>query len=679
MESDGMSVVTEQNDDPEPLPSPLRTGRGVKPLPYNPDSMYASTQGYHGSLTNEQRKVRREFEALIDERGLDISLSKHPREHLHPFLLRWLRARKFDMAAAYKMLEGDVGWRREMGIRELMKQHPREILGCDPGDAVKELAIVLQGNDKEGRPIFFQNAKDWWVDRLIKKTTQPQYMRYHLWKQEVAAELAVRQSEKTGQHIDTFCVVIDLKNMSMSQITRAFYKLITAIAKMDSDHFPERLGPLYIINAPRMFTFVWGGIKPALDERTRNKLKLIGTNYEEELLGIIDSDQLPPEYGGTGEPLAMDDHLLLHSVEEIMDILDKQEIAKVKQAAQERRDAHNRRLAEQGLPPARSLSWEGREGEGGGSGVNAVAAGHPEEEDDDIFHDTQEIELQHFQSVVDEHAHQWHAEHSIRAQEELIAAGISSPEGRRRDSLDYDTDFEGNQRSSKQMQKFWWPCCCCPVPSCITSSRFVRWIDSVELQGFQTGLRRCSIVLFVFGALVLGFGAYARVSFTWKGDLISWGMWTATMTMFLGVFLVCLSFLGYYGQRQRSSGLISMYCACLGFIALTCLVFGVACFVIKERAQSVRHPLHLLSYHSHHSQPVLRHSHSSHLLISLSPPPPYSRPFLLSSPSLLSPLPALAHPPPALAPLRRWWSNRGTFYPPSYQRVWRWTPSYTKR
>jgi hypothetical protein len=72
-----------------------------------------------------------------------------------------------------------------------------------------------------------------------------------------------------------------------------------------------------------MFTFVWGGIKPALDERTRNKLKLIGSNYEEELLAIIDADQLPPCYGGTGEPLDMNDHLLLHSVEEIMEILAK--------------------------------------------------------------------------------------------------------------------------------------------------------------------------------------------------------------------------------------------------------------------------------------------------------------------------------------------------------------------
>jgi hypothetical protein len=235
-----LTIVTSDPEEEEfVLASPLRTARGKMPLPYRPDSAYSSTQGYHGSLSKAQRKVRREFEALINKRGLDISLSKHPREHLHPFLLRWLRARKFDQEAAYKMLEADVEWRGEMGIRELMKQHPRDILGAEPADVVKELAIVLQGNDKEGRPIFFQNAKDWWVDRLVKKTTQPEYMRYHLWKQEVAAELALRQAEKTGHHIDTFCVIIDLKNMSMSQITRAFYKLITAVAKMDSDHFPE--------------------------------------------------------------------------------------------------------------------------------------------------------------------------------------------------------------------------------------------------------------------------------------------------------------------------------------------------------------------------------------------------------------------------------------------------------
>jgi hypothetical protein len=73
----------------------------------------------------------------------------------------------------------------------------------------------------------------------------------------------------------------------------------------------------------------------------------------------------------------------------------------------------------------------------------------------------------------------------------------------------------------------------------------------------------------------------------WRGVLVSWGMWTATMTMFLGAFLISLSCIGYYGQRQRQSGLIVVYCTCLGFIALTSCVFGVACFVIKERAQQV--------------------------------------------------------------------------------------------
>lgn len=61
-------------------------------------------------------------------------------------------------------------------------------------------------------------------------------------------------------------------------------------SQITQDNYPESLGQLRIVNAPWVFTGVWAIIKVWLDEKTRNKISLVGGNYKEELLKYIDED-----------------------------------------------------------------------------------------------------------------------------------------------------------------------------------------------------------------------------------------------------------------------------------------------------------------------------------------------------------------------------------------------------
>ena len=81
-------------------------------------------------------------------------------------------------------------------------------------------------------------------------------------------------------------------------------------AKIDQDHFPERLGVLFIINAPRLFPTVWAAIKPLVDPRTVSKIQIVSKNYQEKLLGNIDEDTLPPIFGGTGKEIGQASDLM---------------------------------------------------------------------------------------------------------------------------------------------------------------------------------------------------------------------------------------------------------------------------------------------------------------------------------------------------------------------------------
>jgi len=56
---------------------------------------------------------------------------------------------------------------------------------------------------------------------------------------------------------------------------------------------------MFIVNAPMLFTGVWAIIKGFLDEKTRNKIKILGGNYKKDLLEVVEADNLPDFLGGT--------------------------------------------------------------------------------------------------------------------------------------------------------------------------------------------------------------------------------------------------------------------------------------------------------------------------------------------------------------------------------------------
>jgi hypothetical protein len=65
---------------------------------------------------------------------------------------------------------------------------------------------------------------------------------------------------------------------------------------------------MFIINAPMLFSGIWAVIKPWLDEKTKNKITIIGSGYREKLSELVISilfmkkiseENLPEFLGGT--------------------------------------------------------------------------------------------------------------------------------------------------------------------------------------------------------------------------------------------------------------------------------------------------------------------------------------------------------------------------------------------
>lgn len=58
------------------------------------------------------------------------------------------------------------------------------------------------------------------------------------------------------------------------------------------------MGQLAIINAPSSFTFIWSFVKPWLSKETVDKVDILGKDYKDVLLQLVDADNLPAILGG---------------------------------------------------------------------------------------------------------------------------------------------------------------------------------------------------------------------------------------------------------------------------------------------------------------------------------------------------------------------------------------------
>jgi hypothetical protein len=104
-------------------------------------------------------------------------------------------------------------------------------------------------------------------------------------------------SRKSGYLLETSCSIVDLKGVGIAKAT-SVYGYLQAVSNISQNYYPERLGKLYVINAPWGFSTVFGVVKRFLDPVTVNKIHILGSGYEKELLAQVPAENLPKQFGG---------------------------------------------------------------------------------------------------------------------------------------------------------------------------------------------------------------------------------------------------------------------------------------------------------------------------------------------------------------------------------------------
>ena len=104
-------------------------------------------------------------------------------------------------------------------------------------------------------------------------------------------------SRKSGHLLETCCTIMDLKGVGLTNVS-SVYGYVQKASAVSQNYYPERLGKLYLINAPWGFSGVFSVVKKFLDPVTVNKIHVLGGGYKSELLAQIPKENLPKEFGG---------------------------------------------------------------------------------------------------------------------------------------------------------------------------------------------------------------------------------------------------------------------------------------------------------------------------------------------------------------------------------------------
>jgi len=101
-----------------------------------------------------------------------------------------------------------------------------------------------------------------------------------------------------GERVIQGLTIFDMTHGSVSTANKQTYGLCKLAAQVGSDYYPEIMGNLFVVNAPMLFSGIWAVVKGFLDEKTREKIKIVGSNFLPTLEQFIPIEEIPSFLGG---------------------------------------------------------------------------------------------------------------------------------------------------------------------------------------------------------------------------------------------------------------------------------------------------------------------------------------------------------------------------------------------
>ncbi|KAJ8283851.1 hypothetical protein COCON_G00027010 [Conger conger] len=210
-------------------------------------------------------------------------------------ILRFLRARDFNMDKAREILCQSLTWR---------KQHQVDYL-LETWNSPQVLNDYYTGgwhhHDKDGRPLYILRLGQMDTKGLVRALGEESLLRHVLSINEEGLRRCEENTKVFGRPISCWTCLVDLEGLNMRHLWRPGVKALLRIIEVVEANYPETLGRLLILRAPRVFPVLWTLVSPFIDENTRKKFLIYaGNDYQGPggLVDYIDKEVIPDFLGG---------------------------------------------------------------------------------------------------------------------------------------------------------------------------------------------------------------------------------------------------------------------------------------------------------------------------------------------------------------------------------------------
>ncbi|KAK8084740.1 hypothetical protein PG997_006011 [Apiospora hydei] len=219
-------------------------------------------------------------------------------EHPDALLLRFLRARKWDVEKAVAMLLATLHWRAKVvHVEQILREgealaHEQETSAMD--DAVQKSGkefmfqmragkCVVRGVDKDGRPVCIVRVRQ----HFSRDQSEEVLKRWIVYIIETA-RLAYTPP------CDTAAVIFDLTGFGMGNLD---YVPVKFIIQCFEANYPEMLGKVIVHKAPWFFPGIWKLVSTWIADPVIASKICFSTNAK-DLGQYMDPERLPKELGG---------------------------------------------------------------------------------------------------------------------------------------------------------------------------------------------------------------------------------------------------------------------------------------------------------------------------------------------------------------------------------------------